>query len=80
MPKAMREKVESAYLTIAVRAGLDFVLGNPEKDLRLLADDDAYVLGIEAALEAGRPEPGRNAGGSCFRQAAKIIEMFSEDE
>jgi 5-methyltetrahydrofolate--homocysteine methyltransferase len=80
MPKAMRERVESAYLTIAVRAGLDFVLGNPEKDLHLLAADDFHVKGIEAALEAGRPDAGESQEEAGFRQAAKIIEMFSEHD
>ena len=80
MPKPMREKVESAYLTLAVAAGLDFVLGNPEKDLHLLPIDDFHVKGIEAALEAGRPEAGETQEEAGFRQAGKIIEMFSDVE
>src|SRR3954464_10479648 len=44
MPKDIRESVESAYLTIAGEAGLDFVLGNPEKNLHLLERDDKFVL------------------------------------
>jgi len=80
MPKAMREKVESAYLTLAVAAGLDFVLGNPEKDLHLLTPDDFYVKGIEAALEAGRPTDGETQEEAGFRQAGKIIEMFNEHD
>lgn len=51
MPRDIRESVESAYLTLAVEAGLDFVLGNPEKDLHLLAKDDRFVTGVAAALE-----------------------------
>jgi 5-methyltetrahydrofolate corrinoid/iron sulfur protein methyltransferase len=78
MPKPMREKVESAYLTLAVATGLDFVLGNPEKDLHLLSPDDFHVKGIEAALEAGRPEAGETQEEAGFRQAGKIIEMFNE--
>ena len=77
MPRHLREEVESAYLTIAVRAGLDFVLGNPEKNLHLLADDDIHVKGIEAALEAGRPKDGETQEEAGFHQAAKIIEMFN---
>jgi 5-methyltetrahydrofolate corrinoid/iron sulfur protein methyltransferase len=78
MPKAIRENVESAYLTIAVAAGLDFVLGNPEKNLHLLPTDDPHVQGIEAALEAGRPKDGETQEEAGFHQAAKIIEMFSD--
>jgi 5-methyltetrahydrofolate--homocysteine methyltransferase len=76
MPKPIREKVESAYLTIAVEAGLDFVLGNPEKDLRLLDPNDKYVQQVAAALEEGRPGPGETQEEAGFRQAHKIIEMF----
>jgi 5-methyltetrahydrofolate--homocysteine methyltransferase len=80
MPKHLREAVESAYLTIAVKAGLDFVLGNPEKNLHLLAEDDWHVQGIEAALEAGRPKDGESQEEAGFHQAAKIIEMFNEHD
>jgi 5-methyltetrahydrofolate--homocysteine methyltransferase len=80
MPKHLREAVESAYLTIAVKAGLDFVLGNPEKNLHLLAEDDWNVKGIEAALEAGRPKDGESQEEAGFHQAAKIIEMFNEHD
>jgi 5-methyltetrahydrofolate--homocysteine methyltransferase len=76
MPKAMRENVESAYLTLAVAAGLDFVLGNPEKDLHLLDADDRIVRGIAEALECGRPSEGETQVEAGFRQAMKIIEMF----
>ncbi len=80
MPRDMRENVESAYLTLAVEAGLDFVLGNPEKNLHLLDRDDSYVRGIEAALEAGRPTAGETQEEAGFRQAGKIIEMFSHHD
>jgi len=76
MPRPIREKVESAYLTIAVEAGLDFVLGNPEKDLRLLDPNDKYVQQVAAALQEGRPGPGETQEEAGFRQAHKIIEMF----
>jgi cobalamin-dependent methionine synthase I len=76
MPKKIRESVESAYLTLAVEAGLDFVLGNPEKKLHLLAPDDKFVRGVAAALEAGRPSGGETQEEAGFRQAHKIIELF----
>ena len=79
MPRRVRHRVESAYLTIAVKAGLDFVLGNPEKDLRLLDPDDRYVRLVSEALDAGRPTDGETQEEAGFRQAAKIIEIFSEE-
>ena len=80
MPRGIREKVESAYLTLAVKAGLDFVLGNPEKDLHLLPEDDRFVTGIAAALECGRPGEGETQEEAGFRQAAKIIDLFDEND
>lgn len=77
MPKDIRESVENAYLTLAVEAGLDFVLGNPEKKLHLLDKNDPVVQGIVEALEAGRPSEGETQEEAGFRQAMKIIEMFN---
>ena len=77
MPKDIRASVEDAYLTLAVEAGLDFVLGNPEKNLHLLDPDDRFVIGIGDALEAGRPRAEETQEEAGFRQAAKIIEMFN---
>jgi 5-methyltetrahydrofolate--homocysteine methyltransferase len=76
MPKEIRESVESAYLTLAVEAGLDYVLGNPEKNLHLLDKDDRFVIGIAEALEAGRPTDGETQEEAGFRQAMKVIELF----
>lgn len=80
MPRAIREQVESAYLTLAVDAGLDFVLGNPEKDLQLLQWDDSFVRGVVAALEAGRPAGVETQEAAGFRQAAMVIELMREHE
>ena len=80
MPKSIRENVESAYLTLATEAGLDFVLGNPEKKLHILDHDDRHVRMIAEALECGRPGEGETQEEAGFRQAAKIIEMFTHDD
>src|SRR4051812_17083039 len=80
MPKNIRENVESAYLTLATEAGLDFVLGNPEKKLHILDHDDPHVRMIADALDAGRPGAGETQEEAGFRQAAKIIEMFTHHE
>lgn len=80
MPRSLRERVENAYLTLAVEAGLDFVLGNPEKGLHVLAADDDAVRAVAAALEAGRPLEGESQEDAGFRQAATIIELIHEHE
>lgn len=80
IPKAIREQIENAYLTLAVEAGLDFVLGNPEKKLHLLDGDDRFVQGVAKALDAGRPGEGESQEESGFRQAATIIELFDHHD
>lgn len=75
-PKYIREGLENAYLTLAVRAGLDFVLGNPEKQLHLLPEDDPYVRTVAKALECGRPENSESQEEAGFRQAMVIMELF----
>ena len=80
MPRGIRERVESAYLTLAVAAGLDFVLGNPEKHLGLLRPDDEFVCAVAETLEAGRPLDGETQEDAGFRQAATIIGLIHEHE
>jgi cobalamin-dependent methionine synthase I len=80
MPRAIRERVESAYLTLAVAAGLDFVLGNPEKHVGLLPKDDRFVRVVAEALDAGRPLPGETQEEAGFRQAATIIGLIHEEQ
>ena len=75
-PREIREDLESAYLTLAVDAGLDFVLGNPEKRLHLLDRDDRFVQTVTDALECGRPAADETQEDAGFRQAAKIMELF----
>jgi len=75
-PKDIREGLESAYLTLAVDAGLDVVLGNPEKNLHLLDHDDRYVKIVAEALECGRPDENETQEDAGFSQAHKIMELF----
>ena len=75
-PREIREGLENAYLTLAIEAGLDFVLGNPEKRLQVLPRDDRYLQVIVDALECGRPINGETQEDAGFRQAAKVMELF----
>jgi 5-methyltetrahydrofolate--homocysteine methyltransferase len=76
VPRNIRESIESAYLTLAVEAGLDFVLANPEKELRLLSHGDHYYQAVVQALESGRPLEGETQEDAGFRQAERILELF----
>jgi 5-methyltetrahydrofolate--homocysteine methyltransferase len=75
IPPGLRAPFECAYLTLAVEAGLDFVLANPEKDLRLLDASDPLLRGIRAALEHGRPQDGEEPEEAGFRQIEKVLEL-----
>ena len=80
LPKDIREGVENAYITLAHEAGLDYILGNPEKDLCLLDEDSRYLRVVREALEEGRPGPGETQEDAGFRQSSKIMDLFSEDD
>ena len=49
-----------------------------DRNRHLLGKDDRFVLGVAAALEAGRPTEGETQEEAGFRQAHKIIELFDE--
>jgi 5-methyltetrahydrofolate corrinoid/iron sulfur protein methyltransferase len=76
VPKEIREGLENAYITLALEAGLDFVLGNPEKHLHPLNEDSRYVQTVREALAAGRPQAGETQEEAGFRQSAKIMDLF----
>jgi 5-methyltetrahydrofolate--homocysteine methyltransferase len=76
VPKQIREGLENAYITLGLEAGLDFVLGNPEKKLHPLTDDSKYLKVVREALAAGRPQHGETQEEAGFRQSAKIMDLF----
>jgi 5-methyltetrahydrofolate corrinoid/iron sulfur protein methyltransferase len=79
VPKQIREGLENAYITLALEAGLDFVLGNPEKDLRPLSEDSRYVTVVREALATGRPQHDETQEEAGFRQSAKIMDLFASE-
>ena len=76
VPKQIREGLENAYITLGVDAGLDYVLGNPEKDLCLLDSDDRHLKVVMQALAEGRPENGESQEEAGFRQSARIMDLY----
>lgn len=76
VPKKIRTQLEYAFLTLATEAGMDFVLGNPEKNLQLLPRGDRFLENVTAALEAGLPKDGETQEDAGIRQAEKIMELF----
>ncbi|HYC71446.1 MAG TPA: dihydropteroate synthase [Opitutaceae bacterium] len=77
-PKGVREQLENAYLTLAMEAGLDFALANPEKAPGPLPAEHPVVLRLREALDAGRPREGESQESAGYRQAEAIMAMCTE--
>lgn len=77
-PKGVREQLENAYLTLAMEAGLDFALANPEKTPGPLATDHPMVSRLREALAAGRAIEGETQETAGFRQAEAIMAICAE--
>ena len=79
-PKQVREKLEGAYLTLAMESGLDFALANPEKTPAPLPEDDPIVSGLKDALDQGRPLEGESQENAGFRQAEAILALCAQQD
>lgn len=76
VPQEIREGLENAYITLALQAGLDFVLGSPEKDLHPLKPDDRHLEVVIQALGEGRPNEGETQEDAGFRQAVRVMDLY----
>jgi len=54
VPAAKRSQLENAYLTLAMEAGLDYVIANPERRPTPLPFDHPAVLALRDDLNTGR--------------------------
>jgi len=72
-PKQVRDELEKAYLTMAMDAGLDFALANPERNPGPLPENHSMVTRLRQALEQGRAREGETPETSGFRQAEAIM-------
>lgn len=79
-PKGVREQLENAYLTLAMDAGLDYALANPEKSPGPLPADHPMVAKLREALEQGRARDGESQETAGFRQAEAIMAICAEAE
>ena len=76
VPKHIREGLENAYITLALEAGLDTILGNPEKDLHPLDPGDRSLQVVNEALAEGRPKDGETQEDAGFRQSVKVMDLY----
>lgn len=79
-PKGIREQLENAYLRLAMDAGLDFALANPEKEPAPLAADHPLVAELRQALDAGRARDGESQEVAGYRQAEGIMAICMGDK
>lgn len=76
-PKHLRVPLERAFLRIAMKAGLDFALANPEQSTQPMQPFDPLVVVLERILEEGRPLPDETAEDTGFRQLDALMELWS---
>jgi 5-methyltetrahydrofolate corrinoid/iron sulfur protein methyltransferase len=79
-PKHIRHDLEKAYLTIALEAGLDFPIVNPEIDAVPLPAGHKMVELLQHALDQGRPAEGESREMAGFRQAEAVMGIWSNIE
>lgn len=77
VPKPMQVPLERAFLRLAMDAGMDFALSNPEKNTIPLARDEPIVRDLERILAAGRVHAGESAEDAGFRQLDALMELWS---
>ena len=75
-PKHIRHALERAYLTIAVEAGLDFSIANPESDPTPLPEGHETVGRLRHALDEGRARQGEDRETAGFRQAEAVMAIW----
>ena len=79
-PKHVRHKLEKAYLTLGIEAGLDFVILNPESATGPLPPDDPMVASLRGALQEGRAAEGESQEMAGFRQAEAVMKIWGNAE
>ena len=78
-PKEIRIPLECAFLRLAVDAGMDWALANPEKNTQPSAGSDPLVVKLKNVLDAGRVQEGENAEDAGFRQLDELMEIWSDE-
>ena len=77
-PKAMQVALERAFLRLAMDAGMDFALANPEKNTVPLARDATLVRDLSRILDEGRVRSGESAEDAGYRQLDALMELWSD--
>jgi 5-methyltetrahydrofolate corrinoid/iron sulfur protein methyltransferase len=79
-PMHLRMNLERAFLALAVEAGLDWALANPEKNTEPLPLDAPLVLKLREILEAGKPLEKESQEEASYRQLDELMALWADDE
>lgn len=77
-PKPMQVPLERAFLGLALEAGLDFALSNPEKNTVPMSQDEKLVQDLIRILEAGRVRSGETQEEAGYRQLDALMELWGD--
>ena len=77
-PKSMQVALERAFLRLAMDAGMDFALANPEKNTVPLAHDAKLVRDLSRVLDEGRVHLGESAEDAGYRQLDALMDLWSD--
>lgn len=77
-PKSIQVALERAFLSLAMDAGMDFALANPEKNTVPLARDATLVQDLNRILDEGRVRPGETAEDAGFRQLDALMDLWAD--
>ncbi|MFA6175207.1 MAG: dihydropteroate synthase, partial [Phycisphaerae bacterium] len=78
-PKTIQIPLERAFLSLAMEAGMNFALSNPEKNTIPMARDEKLVLDLIRILEQGRIQPGETQEDAGFRQLDALMELWTDE-
>ena len=79
-PKPMQVPLERAFLCLAMTAGMDFALSNPEKNTVPMAPDEPLVHALRHLLDEGRVRPGESAEDAGFRQLDALMDLWANSK
>lgn len=77
-PKPLQVPLERAFLGLAIEAGLDFALSNPEKNTIPMLRDEKFAQSLIRILEAGRVCAGESAEEAGYRQLDALMELWGD--
>ena len=78
-PKSMQIPLERAFLGLAMEAGMDFALSNPEKNTVPMPLTEKLVQNLTVALEQGRVQAGESEEDAGYRQLDAIMELWADE-